>query len=133
MNRRDRRRLERAGGKAKKEPTFNLKPNQIVNTALKANEDMVLHEIHQQVLKADRDMTLDLDTMVLWTLYNCYGWGPKRLKKFYENLVKEHQRMRKFYETDELYPERMKLKEKGVDIEAWEKESDSVEAEGNVG
>ena len=27
--------------------------------------------------------------------------------------------MREFYELDDLYPERYKLKEKGVDIEAW--------------
>ena len=27
--------------------------------------------------------------------------------------------MRKFYELDDLYPERYKLKEKGIDIEAW--------------
>ena len=27
--------------------------------------------------------------------------------------------MREFYELDDLYPERYKLKEKGVDIEEW--------------
>ena len=30
--------------------------------------------------------------------------------------------MREFYELDDLYPERHKLKEKGVDVEAWYKE-----------
>lgn len=30
--------------------------------------------------------------------------------------------MREFYELDDLYPERYKLKEKGVDVEAWYEE-----------
>lgn len=30
--------------------------------------------------------------------------------------------MREFYELDDLYPERHKLKEKGVDVEAWYEE-----------
>lgn len=126
MNRRDRRRIEKAGGKAKKEPTLNLKPGQIVDTALKANEDLMLHEIRQQCLEFDKGIKLDLDTMVLWTLYKCYGWGPKRLKDFFMKLDEEHRRMREFYETDELYPGRMKLKEKGVDIEAWNAELDAM-------
>ena len=62
---------------------------------------------------------LDIDTMVLWTLHQCYGWGAARLKKFYVAMMKEHLRMREFYELDDLYPERHKLKEKGVDVEAW--------------
>lgn len=32
--------------------------------------------------------------------------------------------MRRCYEMDDLYPERFKLKELGVDVEAWEKEID---------
>ena len=30
--------------------------------------------------------------------------------------------MREFYELDDLYPERFKLREKGVDVEAWYEE-----------
>ena len=37
-------------------------------------------------------------------------------------MAKEHRRMREFYERDDLYPERYKLKEKGIDIEKWQEE-----------
>ena len=37
--------------------------------------------------------------------------------------------MREFYELDDLYPERHKLKEKGVDIEEWY--SELFDEEGN--
>ena len=30
--------------------------------------------------------------------------------------------MRDFYEMDDLYPERLKLKELGADVEQWQKE-----------
>lgn len=63
-----------------------------------------------------------LDTMVLWTLFQCYGWREKRLHDFYLAMAKEHRRMREFYEMDDLYPERYKLKEKGIDIEKWQEE-----------
>ena len=78
-----------------------------------------MHEINKQILAKDKEYQLDIDTMVLWTLHQCYGWGAARLKKFYVAMMKEHLRMREFYELDDLYPERHKLKEKGVDVEAW--------------
>lgn len=60
-----------------------------------------------------------MDTIYLWTLHNKYGWGLKRLKQFYKDVFVEHLRMREFYEMDDPYPERYKLKRKGIDIEAW--------------
>lgn len=37
-------------------------------------------------------------------------------------MAAEHRRMRDFYEMDDLYPERLKLKELGADVEQWQKE-----------
>lgn len=120
MNRRERRKLERQGVIPKKEPVYCMKPSEIKDAALKGpGEKAMLHEIHQQCLAADKDFTLDMDTMYLWTLHSRYGWGLKRLKQFYKDVFEEHMRMREFYEMDELYPERHKLKEKGIDVEAW--------------
>lgn len=79
----------------------------------------MVHEINQQILEKDKEYQLDIDTMVLWSLNRFAGWGPKKLRDFYLFMMKEHLRMREFYELDDLYPERHKLKEKGVDLEAW--------------
>ena len=120
MNRRERRALECQGKLTKAEPSYMMKPSDIKNAALKGlGEQAMMHEIHQQCLAADKAFTLDMDTMYLWTLHKKHGWGLKRLKQFYLDVFAEHLRMRKFYELDDLYPERYKLKEKGIDIEAW--------------
>lgn len=37
-------------------------------------------------------------------------------------VAREHRRMREYYQMDDLYPERYKLKEKGIDVEKWQEE-----------
>lgn len=120
MNRADRRKAKKDGKKIKSEPVLLMKPSEIGKAATQGvGREAMMHEINRQILTKDKEYQLDIDTMVLWTLHQCYGWGAARLKKFYVAMMKEHLRMREFYELDDLYPERYKLKEKGVDIEAW--------------
>lgn len=120
MNRRERRMLERQGKLTKQEPTFHVKPSQLGQYAVHGpGEKAMRHEIDQQLLELDKQFTLDVDTMVLWTLHTYYGFGPKRAKEFYINMFREHLCMREYYEMDDLYPERAKLKERGIDVEAW--------------
>ena len=120
MNRRERRALECKGKLPKAEPTYMMKPSDIKNAVLNGvGEHVMKQEIRQQCLDMDKEYTLDLDTMYLWTLHQRYGWGLKRLKQFYMDVFAEHMRMRKCYEMDDMYPERHKLKEKGIDIEEW--------------
>ena len=120
MNRRQRRELERRGQIPKAEPVYNMKPKAMVDAVLNdVGKDIMMDEIRKNLLEREKSMAIDIDTCVLWTLHVKYGWGKQRLKKFYKELFEEHLRMRKFYDTDEPYPERMKLKEKGADVEAW--------------
>ena len=112
MNRRERRALERAGKIPKTEPKYNLTMEEIMNAQTKA--------VKQELLKQDLGFTLDMDTMYLWTLHKVFGWGYTRLKRFYLAVFQEHLRMRKFYEMNDLYPERKKLKDEvGIDLEEW--------------
>lgn len=134
MNRAERRRQQRAGIKVQKEPTLNLKIrdfDHMVSTAQKAAKERAtaaaLHEIDRQILERDEAFSLDIDAMVLWTLHVCCGFGKQRLERFYRDMMKEHIRMRKFYEMDDTYPERYKLKELcGVDVEALNNEFKEV-------
>ena len=120
MNRADRRKAKKEGKEVKSEPVLLMKPSEIGKAAtLGVGRESMMHEINKQILAKDKEYQLDIDTMVLWTLHQCYDWGAARLKKFYVAMMKEHLRMREFYELDDLYPERHKLKEKGVDVEAW--------------
>ncbi len=130
MNRRQRRELERRGQIPKSEPTYNMKPKDMVGAVLNGNgKDIMMAEIHKNLVQKEKELALDIDTCVLWTLHNKYGWGKQRLRKFYLDLFEEHLRMRQFYDMDDLYPERMKLQEKGIDVEAWYNEL--FDAEGN--
>lgn len=123
MNRKERRALEKKGVSVKSEPTLLMKPSQIGKAATSGvGKAAMIHEIDQQILQKDKEYQLDMDTMVLWSLHKFAGWGPKKLRDFYFFMFNEHLRMREFYELDDLYPERHKLKEKGVDLEAWYKE-----------
>lgn len=123
MNRQERRKLKKQGKTVKTEPVLLMKPSEIGRAATQGvGRKAMMHEINQQILARDKEYQLDIDTMVLWTLQQCYGWGAARLKKFYVAMMKEHLRMREFYEMDDLYPERYKMKEKGVDVEAWYEE-----------
>lgn len=130
MNRKERRKLEKKGVKVKSEPVYQMKAHEIGKAATQGvGREAMLHEINQQILQKDKKYQLNLDTMVLWSLKQFAGWGPKKLKDFYYFMFKEHLRMREFYELDDLYPERHKLKEKGVDIEEWY--SELFDDEGN--
>lgn len=120
MNRRQRREMERKGLIPKKEPVYTVTGTEMVKAALKGPGKAAMNrEINAQLLEADKRFTLDVDSMVLSTLHHEYGWGPKRCKDFYIRMFRHHMEMRKFYEIDDLYPERYKLKEAGIDVEAW--------------
>ena len=120
MNRRQRREMERKGLIPKKEPVYTVTGAEMVKAALKGPGKAAMNrEINAQLLEADKRFALDVDSMVLSTLHHEYGWGPKRCKDFYLRMFKHHLEMRKHYEMDELYPERYKLKEDGIDVEAW--------------
>lgn len=123
MNRAERRKAKKRGKSVGREPVLMMRPSDIVKAATQGvGKQAMIHEINQQILEKDRGYQLDIDTMVLWSIRLFTGWGPKKLKNFYQFMFKEHLRMREFYELDDMYPERYKLKEKGIDVEAWYQE-----------
>lgn len=81
-------------------------------------------EINRQIAEADRRYTNDLDAMILYTLSVHFGFGPKRLRRFWEAVTAEHQRLVRHYEMPDDYPWlcREHLKRIGVDVEKWNAE-----------
>lgn len=123
MNRRERRKLQKQGVQVPKDPSINIKLSDLGRSVMTPTmREAMMHEIYQQCLDADAQLSLDLDTVVIWTLYQCYGWRDKRLHDFYLAMAAEHRRMREYYETDTPYPERCKLRERGIDIQKWQEE-----------
>lgn len=122
MNRKQRRALKKSK-KPNKEKIYNLKESEIVKAVVNgAGKEKMRREINRQLLQANKQYMIDLDTTVLWTLHSEYGFGAKRLKEFYIKMFTNHLEMRNFYGLDDLYPERYKLKQIGVDVEKWYEE-----------
>ena len=96
------------------------KPNARENKAMMA-------EINRQIIEADARYKRDLVALVLYALHihPDTKYGKKRLKHFYMTFDKIHQEMLDHYEmcdNDAAWLANQKLKDIGVDIDAWEKE-----------
>ena len=76
-----------------------------------------------------------LDATMLWTLHSELGWGAKRLRRFWETLIRNRVEFRSFYRGDmatyevqntgenaEDFALVAALRDIGVDLEAWEAE-----------
>lgn len=99
---------------AKDEPRWKPTP---------AQQAAMDEEINRQILERDAEFTDDFDASVLWVLHRVFGFGPARLRRFWEAFRVEHDALRKHYEMNETgWISRQKLKEKGVDVSAWNKE-----------
>lgn len=85
-------------------------------------------EINAQILERDTRYWLDMDAAVMWALHKEFGFGAKRLRRFFNAFSTVHEELREHYQLDDdtnTWLCRHLLKEKvGVDVEAWEKEFD---------
>lgn len=82
-------------------------------------------EINRQILENDMKFSKDYDAAVLWTLRVCYGFGKKRIRRFWDCFLAEHQRLRDCYEQNPTSKEadyKELLKKIGVDVDAWYEE-----------
>lgn len=81
-------------------------------------------EIQRQLAEYDRKNTNEIDAIVLWNLHVIFGFGPKRLKKFYDAFGKQLEELCQKYEidsTDEVWLCTKQLKNYGIDLEEWSK------------
>ena len=129
MNRTERRRLAKQQKKAEKERTYTFRESDLEKLIMTpVVQEMIERKVAERILELDASYTLDLDTMVIWTLYQ-RGHRAEWLKKFYTDMFRWHRKLRAHYEVPESFPERMMLKEKGIDVEAWFNEM--FDADGN--
>lgn len=83
-------------------------------------------EIDKQIAALDRQHELDIEATILWVLMDQFGFGEKRLRRFYESFNPALKQLIDYYqmaETDEAWLCTQKLKEKGIDLDIWRKES----------
>ena len=81
-------------------------------------------EINRQIAESDRRHMNEIDALVLWQLKEQLGFGPKRLRRFYDSFAPALMKLIEHYEMPDapawLCMEM--LKQSGIDVEAWERE-----------
>lgn len=93
----------------------------------RAIQDEVDRQIDERIEAKLTKHYSDLDAMTLYTLHEEFGFGVKRLRRFYEAVLQMHDRVTDFYEMDGddfFFICREKLKEIGVDIDEWNRETE---------
>lgn len=93
---------------------------------LSANERKAMNmEIQRQLAEYTEKHRLEMDAMILWVLHAQFGWGPTRLRRFYDQFGKELDALLERYEMgeeDRAWLCTYMLKRNGVDIEKWDRE-----------
>ena len=87
-------------------------------------------EIKSQLAEYDRKNMYEVDAMVLWVLYEKFGFGKKRLKQFFDCFNTEIKALIDRYQLDDkddAWICTRKLKDAGIDIEQWEREAEEKE------
>ncbi|WP_347563639.1 hypothetical protein [Pseudoflavonifractor sp. 524-17] len=83
-------------------------------------------EIQRQLAEYDQKHLAEIDAMILWVLHDQFGFGPKRLRKFYDSFRVCIDELVKRYEMDagdDVWLCTKMLKQVGVDVEQWHKET----------
>ncbi len=102
-------------------------------------EDRVQNKINEYELKRKQELSAyakAVDATMLYALHIKEGWGAKRLRRFWEELIKIRIKCREFYRGDDTgYEEQetgknvedvainYELRNIGVDLDAWESEN----------
>lgn len=100
----------------------------------RALQKIIDDEVTKSMVEWDARFWNDIVVSVLWALHEACGFGPVRLKKFYRKFDELHIELRERYENTEInngWICRQKLKDLGVDVEAWDAEAQQLIAERN--
>lgn len=99
----------------------------------KAMEEEIDRQWKEATIEYDKKHSREICALVLWVLYEHFGFREKRLKRMYLQFDKYVSDMLDRYELsgadDDIWLCTRKLREAGIDLEEWEKEG-LVEEEG---
>lgn len=101
-----------------------------------AQQKAMMEEINDQLVKKDTEYSMNVDAMILYLLhiFPDTQFGKKRLRRFWNLVFQEHQRLRDQYQLSPndsgwLYCRLLK-EHTGIDIEQWYKEQKDGECNG---
>lgn len=107
-------------------PIFKKSAGHIYGVSFSKKEQAAIdREISRQCAEFDRKNADEIDALILWLLHEHFGFGMKRLRRFYDLFRVEFDALCERYEMDKedaLWLCTYKLKQYGLDIEDWNKE-----------
>ena len=98
---------------------------QIYDVDLTPKEQKAMEEKANQLLAIrHREFADDVDYMILHILHRHFGFGPTRLRRFYEAFIIENEALIKRYEMSDAgtYIARKEMNAIGCNVEQWNNE-----------
>ena len=98
---------------------------QIYDVDLTPKEQKAMEEKANQLLAArHREFADDVDYMILHILHQHFGFGPTRLRRFYEAFIIDNKALIKRYEMSDAgtYIARKEMNAIGCNVEQWNNE-----------
>jgi hypothetical protein len=105
--------------------TFKKFQGQIFGVELNAKEQRAVNEeINRQLLERHKEFADDVDYMILKILHDHFGFGPTRLRRFYDLFAEENDTLVERYEMSDAgaYIARKEMNALGVNVEEWNNE-----------
>ena len=105
--------------------TFKKFRGHIYDVDLTPKEQKAMEEKANQLLAIrHREFADDVDYMILHILHRHFGFGPTRLRRFYEAFIVENEALIKRYEMSDAgtYIARKEMNAIGCNVEEWNNE-----------
>lgn len=83
----------------------------------------IKEEISRQIVESDKQHFKDYDSLVLYTLMVEFGFGKRRLKRFYDAFHQNYEELKDHYcmgDEDVPFICTVKLKQIGVNLDEWD-------------
>jgi hypothetical protein len=104
---------------------FKKVQGQIFGVELSAKEQRAVDaEINRQMLERHRKFSDDVDYMILKILHDHFGFGPSRLRRFYDRFIEDNATLEKHYDMPDagVYLAREEMNALGCNVEQWNRE-----------
>ena len=98
---------------------------QIFDVDLTPKEQKAMEDkVNQMPVTRHREFADDVDYMILHILHKHFGFGPTRLRRFYEAFIIENEALIKRYEMSDAgtYIARKEMNAIGCNVEQWNNE-----------
>ena len=81
-------------------------------------------EVARQARQISDRFAIEIDATILWALHEKFGFGPERLRRFYDCVYESREMLLQRYDMhdDAEFILLHKLREIGVDVQKWSAE-----------